>query len=637
MTARKHRLAIILILLLGFALRIYQLDGHAFNGDEAFSIVNWTHASLDYLFNHIALIDPQPPIALLSLYGWVRLVGDTEFASRMLSVLASTITIAAAYGISRRVADKKAAVIAALLCAVNPFQLWHAQDVRNYALWMSGSAVASWLVLVITDKAQKWTLWLLYVLTAAISIYTFYLEGFVLLAHNLYVLFKNKGKLRSMIPWLGSQLAIGLLLAAWFLRPALRNSGYQPTAGLPDIPAAIHELILGIALPQWLQYTLVQPFHQSISPASIISILLVITGSIIAWRRLPRHRTLFLLLLAFIPMTCLAILSLATGNGYFRPRYVGASSVPLIILIAVIIAEQITTKLKYLGSFIVSGFFVLSLIGVWNYRFQYAKSPDWHTIVETLYAQTGPDDLIIRNFPDPAFDYYYQGETEHTILPDRENASQVAVGEQLSQLSSQYNYLWFFPVPSAAWDGQQIVATWLNHETQHITDQWIGSTHLIQYSSWEVKEGQITNPASISFDNLTELKGYRLTNPIWQPGATATIELFWEPVNQIDRDLTVFVHLLGPLNADGSPLWAQADQPPQNGRISTQTWEKGRLFRDIYTLDIPLHAPPGDYTITVGFYDPVTNERFPIKDIIPQGEPDGAILLTVTIPEVSNQ
>ena len=105
----------------------------------------------------------------------------------MLSVLASTITIAATYGVSRRIANRQTAVIAALLCAVNPFQLWHAQDVRNYALWMSGSAAATWLMLIVTGKPRKWTVWLLYVLTAVFSVYTFYLEGFVLFTHNIYV------------------------------------------------------------------------------------------------------------------------------------------------------------------------------------------------------------------------------------------------------------------------------------------------------------------------------------------------------------------------------------------------------------------------------------------------------------------
>src|SRR5687768_16632415 len=111
---RHIKMSIMLILLAGFVLRVWQLDAQAQSGDEAFSILNWTRVSLSHLFGKTAIADPQPPATLLSLYIWVRLVGDTEFAARMLSVLASTVTIASSYALGRQLLGRRAALLAVL-------------------------------------------------------------------------------------------------------------------------------------------------------------------------------------------------------------------------------------------------------------------------------------------------------------------------------------------------------------------------------------------------------------------------------------------------------------------------------------------------------------------------------------------
>jgi hypothetical protein len=93
----------------------------------------------------------------------------------------------------------------------------------------------------------------------------------------------------------------------------------------------------------------------------------------------------------------------------------------------------------------------------------------------------------------------------------------------------------------------------------------------------------------------------------------------------------VFVHLLGPAHPDGSPLWAQDDHPPQNGRISAKTWDTSIPFRDVYRRVLPADAPPGSYTITTGWYDPSGN-RLSVESSLPQPEDDAASVLTFTLP-----
>ena len=56
------------------------------------------------------------------------------------------VRTAAVAALARRLFHNQAiAMLSAALWAVNPFLIWHAQDVRNYALWAALSPLAMWL------------------------------------------------------------------------------------------------------------------------------------------------------------------------------------------------------------------------------------------------------------------------------------------------------------------------------------------------------------------------------------------------------------------------------------------------------------------------------------------------------------
>jgi hypothetical protein len=48
----------------------------------------------------------------------------------------------------------------------------------------------------------------------------------------------------------------------------------------------------------------------------------------------------------------------------------------------------------------------------------------------------------------------------------------------------------------------------------------------------------------------------------------------------------------------------------------------------VYTLAIPPDAPPDEYTLVVGLYDPTTGVRVPLAD----GGGDSATILTSRLP-----
>jgi hypothetical protein len=101
------------------------------------------------------------------------------------------------------------------------------------------------------------------------------------------------------------------------------------------------------------------------------------------------------------------------------------------------------------------------------------------------------------------------------------------------------------------------------------------------------------------------------------------LALYWQSTAPLPTDYTVFTQLLGP---DGQ-VYAQWDNPPQAGRYPTTAWAKNDTVVDRYTLTLREGAPPGDYRLLVGMYDPVTGQRLPVR-VDGQPQPNNAILLT---------
>ena len=115
----------------------------------------------------------------------------------------------------------------------------------------------------------------------------------------------------------------------------------------------------------------------------------------------------------------------------------------------------------------------------------------------------------------------------------------------------------------------------------------------------------------------------------YQPGDSVYLQLWWRATGKSDRDWTVFTHLLGPAKSDGSTVWAGDDAQPGQGSVPTTTWSPGDLILDEYQLQLPADAPPSEYSIEVGLYDPAAGSARAIATS-PAGQ-DHLILGTVRV------
>ncbi len=106
-----------------------------------------------------------------------------------------------------------------------------------------------------------------------------------------------------------------------------------------------------------------------------------------------------------------------------------------------------------------------------------------------------------------------------------------------------------------------------------------------------------------------------------RPGEVLGLTLYWRAMKPLDKDYTVFVHLLAP---DGK-IAAQLDRQPLDGHYPTTIWDEGQVVADQVELHLPPALPGGQYRLAVGLYDGQTMERLQVPD------GDGQIFLPVSL------
>lgn len=113
----------------------------------------------------------------------------------------------------------------------------------------------------------------------------------------------------------------------------------------------------------------------------------------------------------------------------------------------------------------------------------------------------------------------------------------------------------------------------------------------------------------VDFADQVSLVGWSLdAAPDLDGGDTIGVTAVWQAQEGLSRDLTAFAHLV-----DEAGLgWAGDDHQPHDGLYPTSEWGPAEIVRDTFRLTIPPDAPPGLYSIEVGWYDPGTQERLSV-------------------------
>ncbi len=162
---------------LAAAIRLPTLAEQSFWLDEGYT-ERLLRMSLGGMLRAIPKTESTPPVYYLLAWVWTHAFGLSEFGVRSLSALAGIATVPVAYAVARRLAGRRAAVIAGLLLAVSPLMVWFSQEARAYALATLLSTVT--LLCTVAYLQEEREGWLIgWAVTAALGLATHYFVLFV--------------------------------------------------------------------------------------------------------------------------------------------------------------------------------------------------------------------------------------------------------------------------------------------------------------------------------------------------------------------------------------------------------------------------------------------------------------------------
>ncbi len=607
----KRLFLLVGIILLGFFFRVYQLNHFALRGDEAFTVIHWVREPLSQTLENIATTDPQPPLAYAIYRAWGLVVGDNELTIRFLPALLNTIGIAAMYSLGKRIHGVSLGLLVAFLWALHPHEIYHAQDARSYALWAAATPLALWLGLRALEK-QKLRDWVLFIGASLIAGYLYYLELFPIVALNIFVFIRygiQKRDVRLLKQWVISQVILAIGLGLWFFQERLLSGGgYGGTAGGFDITELITRFVPTLT------------FGAEISPQMqtgviVFSLVLLSLGGWSFYKQRSPYTPL-LILLGTLPLLFISIVSLRLQ--VFVPRYVMSITVSYVILMAsgiLLFAKANAQYLRIVGGIIFVLVILVDGIILSNYYYlrDYAKSPNWRELGQHLSAITTSNTAIINTSADEAFTFYFdQYEVQGNLyrLPAGPNQTAKEIEAELMFLSQNYGEIIVVASTPPDWANRGVVESWLNTHTLSAFQSTVyglrADTYLVenQLEAQFHPEGQgafinpITNQPIVTLTGVDLVMDTHIQHELY-------ITAHWNLDTEMPEPVKVFVHVLGDTNPNsGTSLWAQDDQMllHQSGSWLTN-----------YRINLA-ELPAGEYQITIGLYDELTQVRYLIHE-----------------------
>lgn len=220
-----RRGAVVGLLVLAFALRVYRLDAQSLWYDEAVT-AQVVQQGLPELARWTA-DDIQPPLYYAVVAGWTRLAGVGEGALRFPSAWFGVAMVALAYALGRRLFGPLAGLLTALMAAVHPLWVYYSQEARMYTLLTALGMAAGYALLRVEaedDPTERLRWWSVFVLASVAALYTHYFATFLLASFGLYfALAWLMGRLRPRGRLLAEGMAAAAVVVAAYL-PWLPNA-----------------------------------------------------------------------------------------------------------------------------------------------------------------------------------------------------------------------------------------------------------------------------------------------------------------------------------------------------------------------------------------------------------------------------
>jgi mannosyltransferase len=175
---------LLIVFLLGMALRLYDLDADSLRLDEV-KTVNTSQLDLPSMLSFQAEASVHPPLLYLVTHLFMNLCGHSDFVVRLHAALLGSISVLLTYKLGQILWSNETGVIGAFLLAISAYDLQYSQEARHYSLMVFFSLLSLIFLLYALEGGQR-RMWILFALCATLLIYTHYFALLVLAAELLF-------------------------------------------------------------------------------------------------------------------------------------------------------------------------------------------------------------------------------------------------------------------------------------------------------------------------------------------------------------------------------------------------------------------------------------------------------------------
>ncbi|MCB0191341.1 MAG: glycosyltransferase family 39 protein [Anaerolineae bacterium] len=610
---RLSRLTFPFVLLIAAFVRFFNLSGQSLWSDEGNSVA-LARRGLVEIAQRTAF-DIHPPLYYWLLKLWIGLWGDSEVGLRSFSAVLGVLCVYLIGWLGIRLFGRRVGLLAALLAALSPFQVYYSQEARMYMLLtLLGTLTIVWAVLIAEQPANLWFK-LGYIVTVTAGLYTHYAYPVVWAAAAIavgYQLVALRSRLSVIGGWIFVQFIPLLFYLPW-LPTAWRQvttwpSEPQVSAWTTALQTVANTLLLGLSWPYamdwWPVIALVVTlalflFHQFGSKSSF--------SQAVETRNKLNFVAILLLLWFFGPV----LLTLVVFSpAFLKFLLVAAPALSLLLAVAIVQLARILQP-RWLGvltgSLMLAGLVSVSLLSLFHYYTDDAFARDnYRGIVQFIQSVGKADDAVILNAEgqQDVFGYYFEQEPSSQMpvypLPQRRPLDEAATLTALEQIAAEANKIYAVYWATQQADPEAVIEGWLDNRLFKATDQWFGNVRLVSYAS--AAPDLPYEAVDYRWENGIRLTGLALSNAPIVPGDIIQVGLQWQTESVLDANYTVFLQVLDANNH----LVGQRDAWPLT---PTPMWPVDELVPDGHGIYIEPGTPPGTHRLIMGLYHSETGQR----------------------------
>jgi mannosyltransferase len=415
--AHRTFVPLLIVLSIGWLVRVYALDVDSFWGDEILSYSRASHPSLEVAYELLRASNHAPLYDLGVLRLWQRL-GANEFFLRFPSAFFGLLTISIVYVLGKAAFNAQIGILSAFLLAVSSFHVYYSREARLYALLACLIAFGVYcLHKAIRSPRHLHRYWIGFAFSSACSIYTHYYAGFTLwaLAGFMLVRLAIKPDPGLFKRWTVANLSVVTAFLPWV--PTFRSQLQgQPVPWIE--PTSFDELrrlpVYFFVRPEVISGRLWLIAAWSVWMALAFGFI----GLIGARKTKPTWSEAYLLLVACVAGTFL----IAFRFSLLKPLIVARYFTGIVPAICVLVAFGVCNlQPRWMALLIVVTMSVAASFS--SYRVAASRwQEDWRGVTTIIESNSLPGDTILLFLPDNAqfwkipFDHYYDGDLAVTCF-----------------------------------------------------------------------------------------------------------------------------------------------------------------------------------------------------------------------------